>query len=98
VRKLVAIAFILALFGASLQCVADCLTEQKAPPCHQHSQGKNHPAPDPCRHVQTAADQPAVLLTHVSQLAEPIVMSLRPPMPLPVLLSPRDRLLTALRI
>jgi len=98
VKKLVAIAFILALLGASMQCVADCLKEQKAPPCHQHSQSKNHSAPDPCRHVQTAADQPAVLLTLVSQLANPMEVSLQPPMPEPGLQSTRSRLLTALRI
>jgi hypothetical protein len=81
-----------------MQCVADCLTEQKAPPCHQHSQSKNHSAPDPCKHIQTAADQPAVLLTQVSQPANPVEVSLQPPMPAPVLQSPHDLLLTALRI
>ena len=35
---LAAIVLLLAVFGASTQCVADCLTQQSVPPCHQHSQ------------------------------------------------------------
>lgn len=50
-----AILFILALIGASTQCVAECFTQPKAPPCHQHSQGKNS-SPEPCKQTQPAID------------------------------------------
>jgi hypothetical protein len=47
-------ALLLALFGASTQCVADCLTQPKVPPCHKHSQSKT------CDHVQVVADVQAI--------------------------------------
>jgi hypothetical protein len=55
------IVLLLAVFGASTQCVADCLTHQSTPPCHQHSKTKNS-APEPCKLIQPVAD---------SQLAGP---------------------------
>jgi len=63
--------FVLALIGASTQCVADCFTQQSVPPCHQHSQSRNS-APEHCRHAQPSADsqtacQPAA---ETPQLAE----------------------------
>jgi hypothetical protein len=63
VRTLAAIVLLLAVFGASTQCVADCLTQQKTPPCHQHSQDKQDKkdsAPDSCKHAQPVADNQAV--------------------------------------
>jgi hypothetical protein len=54
VRTLAVIVVLLAVFGASTQCVADCLTQPTIPPCHQHSQSKS------CNHVQPAADTPAI--------------------------------------
>ena len=83
------IALLLAVFGASTQCVADCLTQPSAPPCHQHSQ-KN----EPCKHgqfvalMQTVIAQPVGLITHVTLAADPAETSVT----LPV------RLLTILRI
>jgi hypothetical protein len=55
VRTLTVIVLLLAVFGAGTQCVADCLTQQTVPPCHQHSKGKGS-APEPCKQVQPAAD------------------------------------------
>jgi hypothetical protein len=55
VRTLTVIVLLLAVFGASTRCVADCLTQPSAPPCHQHSKGKNS-APEPCRLIQPVAD------------------------------------------
>jgi hypothetical protein len=49
------IVFILALIGASTQCLADCFTQPSVPPCHQHSQSKNS-SPEPCKHTQPAVD------------------------------------------
>ncbi len=66
------IALLLAVFGASTQCVADCLPQPHTPPCHQHSQ-KN----EPCKHgqfvalMQTVTAQPVALLTHVTLAADP---------------------------
>jgi hypothetical protein len=85
----VAVLLLLAVFGASMQCVADCLPQPNIPPCHQHSQKK-----EPCKHgqfvalMQTVTAQPVVLATHVAQAADPAETSVR----LPV------RLLTILRI
>jgi len=45
---------LLAVFGVGTQCVADCLTQPKLPPCHKQSQSKN------CNHVQAVADMPAL--------------------------------------
>jgi len=59
VRKLAAVIFVLALLGASTQCIADCFTQQKIPPCHQHSKGKDS-APTPCKNAQSVTDTPAV--------------------------------------
>ena len=86
---LVVIVLLLAVFGASIQCVADCLPQPNLPPCHQHSQKK-----ESCRHgqlvavMQAASDQPVVPATHLTQAADPAETSLN----LPV------RLLTILRI
>jgi len=55
VRSFAAILFILALIGASTQCLAECFTQPKVPPCHQHSQGKNS-SPEPCKQTQPAVD------------------------------------------
>jgi hypothetical protein len=49
VSKVVAILLLLALFGASTQCVADCLTQPTVPPCHKHAQSKS------CDHLQLVA-------------------------------------------
>jgi hypothetical protein len=59
VRKLVAIVFVLALLGASTQCVADCFTQPTVPPCHQHSKSKDS-APEHCKQAQPATDIQAV--------------------------------------
>lgn len=55
-RKLAVIVLLLALFGASTQCVADCLTQtlHKSPPCHKD------PAPEPCNHSQLAVLDQAI--------------------------------------
>jgi len=97
VRKVTAILFVLALLGASMQCVADCLTEHQAPPGQQHSKSE-HSVPEPCKHAQAAADQPAALLSHVSEPEHPMEISFQPPPPGPVLETPRDPLLLTLRI
>ncbi len=52
---LTTIVLLLAVFGASTHCVADCLTQQNVPPCHQHSKGKNSGS-EPCKLIQPAAD------------------------------------------
>lgn len=89
VRTLTVIVLLLAIFGASTQCVADCLTQPGIPPCHHHSQKKGS-----CEHgqfvavAQAASDQPAVPVTHLTQAADPS----EAPLNLPV------RLLTILRI
>ena len=89
VRMLVVIVLLLAVFGASVQCVADCLPQPKLPPCHQHSQKK-----EPCKHGQLVAvtqamtDQTITPVIHLTQAADPAETSLN----LPV------RLLTILRI
>lgn len=89
VSRLVAVLLLLAVFGASLQCVADCLPQLNTPPCHQHS-----PKKEPCKHgqfvatTQAASDQPVALVTHLAQAADPDETSVI----LPV------RLLTILRI
>jgi hypothetical protein len=89
VSRLVAVLLLLAVFGASMQCVADCLPQPNTPPCHQHSQKK-----EPCKHgqfvavTQAASDQPIALVTHLAQAPDPEEASLI----LPV------RLLTILRI
>jgi hypothetical protein len=76
VRMLVVIVLLLALFGACIQCVADCLPQPNTPPCHQHSQ-KHSQKNDPCRHGQlvavthAASDQPIALVTHLAQAADP---------------------------
>ncbi|MCU1335218.1 MAG: hypothetical protein JWO19_799 [Bryobacterales bacterium] len=65
--------FVLALLGASTQCVADCMaqTQQKTPPCHQHS------APEPCKHsqlvayTQNAADQLVALVMYAAETPAP---------------------------
>ena len=57
VRMLAVIVLLLAVFGASTQCVADCFTQQNVPPCHQHSKGKNS-APESCKLAQPVADFP----------------------------------------
>jgi len=86
---LVVIVLLLAVFGASTQCVADCMPQPSTPPCHQHSQKK-----EPCTHGQLVAvmqaviDQPVAPVTHLTQAADPAEASLN----LPV------RLLTILRI
>ena len=86
---LVVIVLLLAVFGASIQCVADCLPQPNLPPCHQHSQKK-----ESCKHgqlvavVQAASDQPVDAVNHLTQAADPAESSLN----LPV------RLLTILRI
>jgi hypothetical protein len=85
----VAVLLLLAVFGASMQCVADCLPQPSAPPCHQHSEKK-----EPCKHgqfvaiTQAASDQPVALVTHLAQAVDPEETSVI----LPV------RLLTILRI
>jgi hypothetical protein len=76
VRMLVVIVLLLAVFGASIQCVADCLPQPNIPPCHQHSQ-KHSPKNDPCQHGQlvavthAASDQPVGPVTHLAQAADP---------------------------
>jgi len=93
VRTLAAVLLLLAVFGASMQCVADCLPQPTAPPCHQHSQ-KPSPKNDPCKHgqlvavTQAASDQPTAPVAHLAQAADPAETSVN----LPV------RLLTILRI
>ena len=57
VRTLAVIVLLLAVFGASTQCVADCLTPPAAPPCHHHSQGKS---PEPCKHSQVVVCTQAI--------------------------------------
>ena len=80
VGKLVAALLLLAVFGASMQCVADCLPQPSAPPCHQHSQKK-----EPCKHgqfvalMQTAGAQPVSLITHLIQASDPEETSLNLP-------------------
>jgi hypothetical protein len=75
VRMLVVIVLLLAVFGASIQCVADCLPQPNLPPCHQHSQ-KHSPKNDPCKHGQlvavthAASDQPVDSVTHLAQVAD----------------------------
>ncbi len=54
-KLLAAILVILALFGASTQCVAECLTPVKVPPCHRHAQGQDKAPADSCRHPQLVA-------------------------------------------
>ena len=89
VRMLVVIVLLLAVFGASIQCVADCLPQPNVPPCHQHSQKK-----ESCKHVQIIAvmqatgDQPVSPVTHMAQAVDPAETSLALP----------ARLLTILRI
>lgn len=89
VRTLTVILLLLAVFGASTQCVADCLPQPHLPPCHQHSQKT-----ESCKHgqfvalMQTVTAQPAALITHVTLAADPAETSVT----LPV------RLLTILRI
>lgn len=93
VRMVVVIVLLLAVFGASIQCVADCLPQPNTPPCHQHSQ-KHSQKNDPCRHGQLVAvthatcDQPVATVTHLTQAADPEETSLNLP----------ARLLTILRI
>ena len=93
VRMLVVIVLLLAVFGASVQCVADCLPQPNLPACHQHSQ-KHSPKNDPCKHgqlvavVQAANDQPVAPVTPLTQAADPSETSLTLP----------ARLLTILRI
>ena len=93
VRVLVVIVLLLAVFGASIQCVADCLPQPSIPACHQHSQ-KHSPKNDPCSHGQlvavvlAAGDQPVALVTHLTQAADPAETALILP----------ARLLTILRI
>ena len=76
VRMLVVIVLLLAVFGASIQCVADCLPQPNTPPCHQHSQ-KHSPKNDPCRHGQfvaithAASDPPVALAIPLAQSADP---------------------------
>jgi hypothetical protein len=76
VRMLVVIVLLLAVFGASTQCVADCLSPPNTPPCHQHSQ-KHSPKNDPCNHgqfvaiTQAAIDQPVAPVTPLTQAADP---------------------------
>ena len=88
-----AVLLLLAVFGASMQCVADCLPQPSAPPCHQHSQ-KHSPKNDPCKHgqfvavTQAAIDQPVAMVTQLAPAADPEETSVI----LPV------RLLTILRI
>ena len=73
---LVVIVLLLAVFGASFQCVADCLPQPNLPPCHQHSQ-KHSPKNDPCKHGQLVAvtqaviDQPVAPVTYLAQVADP---------------------------
>ena len=55
VRTLTVIVLLLAVFVASTQCVADCLTQQSVPPCHQHSKGKNSGSEN-CKLIQPVAD------------------------------------------
>jgi hypothetical protein len=55
VRVLTVIVLLLAVFCASTQCVANCLTEPTTPPCHQHSKSKNS-APESCKLTQPVAD------------------------------------------
>jgi hypothetical protein len=89
VRTLAAVVLLLAVFGASTQCVADCLPQPHTPPCHQHSQKT-----ESCKHgqfvalMQTVTAQPVALVTHVALAADPAETSVK----LPV------RLLTILRI
>jgi hypothetical protein len=86
---LAAIVLLLAVFGASMQCVADCLPQPNTPPCHQHSQKK-----DPCKHGQlvavtlSAGIQPAAPVAHLTQAMDPAETSFNPPV----------RMLTILRI
>ena len=93
VRVLIVIVLLLAVFGASVQCVADCLPQPPVPACHQHSQ-KPSPKNDSCTHgqlvavVQAASDQPANLVTHLTQAIDPADTSIVLP----------ARLLTILRI
>ena len=51
-RTLFAVLLLLAVFGSSTQCMADCLTQPSVPsnqpPCHKHTQSKT------CDHVQVA--------------------------------------------
>jgi|GEM_PF-3357096 len=56
-KLLAATLVILALFGASTQCVAECLTPVKVPPCHRHAQGQDKSPADSCRHPQWIAQK-----------------------------------------
>ena len=84
-----AVLLLLAVCGASMQCVADCLPQPNTPPCHQHSQKK-----EPCKHGQlvavthAASDQPAAPVAQLTQAVDPAETSVNPPV----------RLLTILRI
>src|SRR6185436_20478811 len=75
VRTLAAVLLLLAVFGASTQCVADCLPQQNTPPCHQHSQ--KAPQNDPCKHGQFVAgthagsDEPLAQAIQVTPAADP---------------------------
>ncbi|MBZ5675736.1 MAG: hypothetical protein LAP61_15955 [Acidobacteriia bacterium] len=88
-RTLTVILLLLAVFGASTQCVADCLPQPHVPPCHQNSQKT-----ESCKHgqfvalMQAVAAQPVALVTHVTLASDPAETSVK----LPV------RLLTILRI
>ena len=93
VSRLTAVLLLLAVFGASMQCVADCLPQPNTPPCHQHSQ-KHSPKNDPCKHgqlvalAQTVTDQSVTVVTNLTLAPDQAETSLNPPM----------RLLTILRI
>jgi hypothetical protein len=89
VRTLIVVALLLAVFGASTQCVADCLPQPHVPPCHQHSQKT-----ESCKHgqfvalLQTVTVQPVATVAHVTLAADPAESSVTLP----------ARLLTILRI
>jgi len=84
---LTVVLLLLAVFGASTQCVADCLPHPNTPPCHQHSQ--NAPQTnDSCKHGQFVAithvgsDEPLALVAQVAPAADPAEISANPPVPL----------------
>ena len=89
VRTLTVVLLLLAIFGASTQCVADCLPQPHLPACHQHPQKQ-----EPCKHgqfvavMQTMTAPPAILIAHVTAAAEPAETTVTLP----------ARLLTILRI
>ncbi len=54
-RLFAALLVVLALMGASTECLAECLSTVKVPPCHGHAEGQDNVPADSCRHPQLIA-------------------------------------------